>query len=144
MAEKPPPDLYRVSSCLQLPLAIGRNHSCLIVRATSDRDPVYSVGARISAIDKTGNITRGLIENRSDAHFLASSFLPEPALGPLALPLALGSALMTRLSCCCLFLARPTIFFFDRSCFSTLGACLRTLPLRAMDPWTFPILIIPM
>ena len=69
----------------------------------------------------------------TEADHFFSSFLPEPALGPLFL-LSLGSTLTTRLSYCCLFLARPTTLFLLRSCFSTLGAYFLTLPLRAIDP----------
>jgi len=37
------------------------------------------------------------------------------------------------------FFARPLgVFFF--SCLSTLGVCDLTLPARARDPWTFPMI----
>merc|ERR1719158_469545 len=56
--------------------------------------------------------------------------------------LALGpfSTFKKRLAYNMRFLYRPTGAFFLSSAFAIFGVCFRTLPARANDPWTFPIL----
>merc|ERR1719198_814782 len=68
---------------------------------------------------------------------ISSGLRPEPKLGPF-LRLSLGSTFTIRRLNWTRFLPRPTILFLARSCLATLGAWLRTLPLRAMEPCFLP------